>query len=216
MPGTTTHFGLPYPVGTDPLKEGAAKAEALANKLDEVLYEKLGLTPVTVNEASGNGEAGKFYVFKAKSQSLTLPAPSEAAQIGCFNLMTEAANTLTVKTLTGSIIWGDFVNGAASVVLAQHQHLMLLSDGTNWYIGAGEPRLENTYSASKLYSKAEMEAGVEPSATRPSFVLHSETTNMRVAGGAIMIGSGVKGAFRVGAGQIITAEGSCELQWVIL
>lgn len=34
MPATTTHFALPYPLGTDPISDGDDQIKALAEKLD--------------------------------------------------------------------------------------------------------------------------------------------------------------------------------------
>lgn len=47
MPGYTTHYGLPYPFNGDPIYQGAAQMQSLAEKVDQVLHDA-SIPPGTV------------------------------------------------------------------------------------------------------------------------------------------------------------------------
>lgn len=65
MPATTTNLGLPYPLPTDPIADGANQIKALAEKIDqgiqtlvlEVVTIKLKTDPNSSKEAWKIGEA---------------------------------------------------------------------------------------------------------------------------------------------------------------
>jgi hypothetical protein len=148
--------------GTTNIKPTSILESNLATALQEKFTNRLGLA-VEKPAGSETGESEKLYQMK-NGKTLTLPAATLNRIVGVFALEAEAK----VKTAAG-VIKGDFFSGGTAV-LTENQHLLLIADGTNWMIVAGEPKREQTYTANKVFSKAECEAGVEVSATRPAHV----------------------------------------------
>lgn len=150
-----------------------------------------------------NVTAANLDTIKATANiTVTLPGtagPAPAAPIAGAEV-TIFANGHTVKLKPGSgTISGDFVVGASEIVLVGSQHVTVVSDGTNWLIVSGEPKREQTYTAEKSFTKAEGEAGFEPSATRLAFVVVKSTSS---TGGAIIAA--------VGATTVLTMAGGAE------
>jgi hypothetical protein len=155
---TTSRLALPYPSGTGAVKLGAQNIGELANELDEIAVT-LNITARGGTFTANYGELCKTTVTAAG----TLPAVAKNAIVGFVC----TANETTITTASG-LIYGDFVTGAASIKLAANQHVILQSDGTNWFIIAGEPKREQAYTnAESLVAGTEY----EPSATRPVFVV---------------------------------------------
>lgn len=94
--------------------------------------------------------------------TVTLPEPTANAMVGVL------ANNHEVKVAAGeALIYGDFIEGATPITLVGYQHVVLVSDGTNWFIVAGEPKRTATYAA---VERKEGESWT-PSATRPAFLV---------------------------------------------
>lgn len=97
-----------------------------------------------------------------------------------------AGTGVTCKIKGAAQIFGDFISAVTEITLAPFQHVVLEATGGIWLILSGEPRKEQVY-AIKSFTKAEAEAGVEPSATRPSFVM---LNNTGAAGQLVVPGGG--------------------------
>jgi hypothetical protein len=162
--------------------------------------------PVVVRPAWVVGRTGSFtaqageVIEMAGSGTVTCPAtPPTGAIIEIF-----AGSSATVKIVAAGAykFYGDFTNGATEVTLAPLQHVMLRFDGTGvCEIWAGEPKREALYTT-KVYSKAEAEAGVEPSAFRPAFVVFEGSTAAALFIGGVQVTSGaVAGSWLVPPGQ---------------
>lgn len=94
----------------------------------------------------------------------TLPAAAAGATCS-FWAATGASPTIAVGA--GAKIYGDFVEGVASIKLAQFQHLEMACDGTNWLIVAGEPKREQNASIQTAVTSATPQT---PSTSRPAIV----------------------------------------------
>jgi len=101
--------------------------------------------------------------FTEVSAAVTMTVtPSVNLYCGAIN---RSGGTVTIKANSGSI-YGDFLNGVSEFKLATNQHVLLLSEGANLYIIAGEPKREfNEVASGRTIGEAH-----EPSATRPTFV----------------------------------------------
>jgi hypothetical protein len=162
MAGITTHFALPYPEESDNISEGATKITELAKKLDTLLWERL--LNLSEHNASFSATTGQLVKCTA---AITVTSPA-AASNAVFGVLANG-HAVTIKTASGKI-YGDFIEGAEEVKLVGYQYLILQSDGTNWFIIAGAPKREQLPVGQDL-TKAECEAGITPSATRPALVI---------------------------------------------
>ena len=158
---TAAPWLLPYPDPTGKAKLGATDFKELAERLTTLFKERF----LTVTEHGASFAAASGELVKCTGAiTVTLPAAAANAIVGVL------ANNHEVNIGAGaSLIYGDFITGSTPITLLGYQHVVLQSDGTNWFIVAGEPKREQTYTE-KTYSKVEAEAGVSPSATRPSVV----------------------------------------------
>ncbi len=196
-------------VGTANITAEAITEAMLAKGLQEKLVTNVGLTYAT-SAVSLEGVSGKFYDMSGAGTTLTLPKPIANRLIGVFNNSVGAA--VKVKASEGKI-YGDFTEEVTEVSLTLRQHLLLFGSGGYWLIIAGEPKREQTYTAVKNYSKAEMEAGVEPSASRTAVVeIVGGITGLTVAGVSV---EGV-GPYFVMPGQKIKTTVADKLQWILL
>jgi len=113
-----------------------------------------------------NGES-----IQVQKNGATVSLPASTANgsvlIWCW---AEGTGSCKVKTTGGAKIYGDFVSAVEEVALETGQHLLLHNNGVNWIIVAGEAKREQTYTE-KTFTKAEAEAGVEPSASRSAWVI---------------------------------------------
>lgn len=120
-------------------------------------------TPLNLVSHSGSVTAVSGELLKmAATGTVTLPAAAENAIVGVFC----AAGETTIKTASGDI-YGDFITGATSIKLLLNQHVILQSDGTNWFIVGGEPKREDVYQAAVL---RENEKSFTPSSAGREFV----------------------------------------------
>ena len=207
---TTTNFALPYPTGVGKVNLGAKDFEELAKSVDKVFTEKA----LRYKGYSGPGTltAGEFAFQEKNGETFTLPAVGTANQvIGIYSIVNEAK----VTTSGGAKIYGDFISAAGTITLTLLQHVVLQSTGVNWFIIAGEPKREQTYSALKAWSKAEAEAGVEPSASRDAMVDFAASAVNGLEIGGVKVGA-VGGSKRVPAGQKWKATVAVETSVLLL
>lgn len=174
----------------------------------DVLISGSGLTSyyVTRELVSGNGGAAALGIVSRAANFTAVPGELAEISATCeaklpppavnniFSLWALPGATVTIKPTSG-VFYGDFINAAASIVLLSLQHVVVQQDGVNQFIIAGEPKRTDSYTAIKNYTKAEAEAGVEPSATRPATVVISSTSEF-----------GDVGTFTVGGVDIVTAS----------
>lgn len=149
------------------IKNESLTEEDFATAVKTLLNQKSSGLSVVSHAISATAVSGELALMTKTGTTLELPAPTLNANVGVY--YAESAGSITVKASTGAIA-GDFTS-ATSVKLLANQHLLLTADGVFWRIMAGEPKREQTYSAQKALTKAEAEAGVEVSSTRPAFVV---------------------------------------------
>ena len=183
MSGTTTHFAIPYPEEKDNINEGATKITEALEKIDKLLWER----PLNIAEHGVSFAATSGLLVKCTG-AITVTSPA-AANDAIFGVLANG-HAVTIKTATGKI-YGDFTEGATEVNLVGYQHLILMSDGTNWFIISGEPKREAGI-VKTAPSLAETEAGIVPSTTRRAlvtiFVALAEKTQVNVWVGGTKIG----------------------------
>ena len=181
--------------------EGASPAYAqywIPEGTYDVLISGTGLTSVYITRelVSGSGAAAGMRIVGHGSNTAALSGElveatgaitvtSPTAEAGAIFGVLANNHAVTVKPATGKI-YGDFIEAASEIKLVGYQHVILQSDGTNWFIVAGEPKREQKY-VTKIFTKAEAEAGVEPSATRMAFVILAPTSESEIFVGGELI-----------------------------
>jgi hypothetical protein len=185
---TAAPFELPYPTSAGEVKNGATDIEELAARLATVFKEHV----LVINKRAASYEAasGELGELTKTAQTVTLPNVATANQIiGVFSTVAETKITTVAK------IYGDFVEGASGIILTTNQHVVLQSNGANWFIIAGEPRRETAYVAQKAFASAES----LPAAafTRPASVLVEAAGALELEGSMTVSVGGVQ----VGAAQ---------------
>lgn len=213
MPGTTTNFGITYSEGIDEVKKFPAQVSAVgAKKIDEVLYERL--LNVEVKSGSFSAVSGKLYEMTTNGATCTLPSVAINATVAIFCGTAPAS----VKITAGSAkIYGDFINGETVITLTTIQHVILQSNGTNWFIMAGEPKREATWSTIKSYSKVEVETGLVVSSSRPGYVMFGTAISGFSLGGVAMVVNAVAGVpYYLNPGQVWKGVTACEAQTLLL
>ncbi len=177
MPENIEPFALPIPVEGD-TPDIPRDLKALAERLAAIFKGRLlRIAEHAVSFVAVGGEMVKA----TATLTVTLPAPAADATVGVIC----AAGETTIK-MTGAKIFGDFITGAEQIKLLINQHVVLQSDGTNWYIVAGEPKLEREW-AEAVRTKAEAEAGFEVSATRPGYILVSPQAGGTFGGAGVSV-----------------------------
>jgi hypothetical protein len=175
----------------------------------------LGLNAWQLVEGSSTITAADSQLVKATG-ALTVTSPAAGKGVTFAVLANNQA--VKIKAAAG-LIYGDFLTGVSECSLVGYQHLQLISDGTNWFIVAGEPKRTETYAAKKGYSRAEMEAGVTPSATTRVMVLFSFSEGsgkVKVEGVELLLPSTSEGrCFPVNPGQVVTANVGCSMQFLV-
>jgi hypothetical protein len=156
---TASPWSMPFPSSTGEVKKGATDIQELAERITTYLKERLLL----VSEHGSSFAAASGELVKCTAAiTVTLPAVAANAVVGVL------ANGHEVKVGAGSaLIYGDFITGSTPITLLGYQHVLLVSDGTNWFIVAGEPLKADVYTA--LTSRT-IATEYEPSATRPTYV----------------------------------------------
>jgi hypothetical protein len=197
----------------------STQVNAISEAVDAKAELRLVNRPLEVNATA---VAQDRIIFKGtgggSGYTATLPVPAAEARIAVLN-ETTATKECKVKVNTGKI-YGDFVAGATEITLSVGQHVELVSDGTNWFIVAGEPKREAKYAAWAKVATGVTTYEFEPSGTRPTFVAfevekNSGTTNVTISvGGEVVYKSvAVEGTFPavsfglpVNPGQILKVE----------
>jgi len=166
----------------------------------------------TEQAGSYSAKAGDFVFATGTGSTITVPVTANSLTHVFY---AQGSGELTVKAASGIIV-GDFTSAASCKLLA-NQHLLLIGDGTNVRIIAGEPQREQKYSTAN-YTKAECEAGVTPSATRPAYVICEQP--IHTIGGHPLLATGMaaKAPVYVPAGQSWTAipGGTIEATTILL
>jgi hypothetical protein len=152
--------------------EGIAAAEAVAAA---ALTARMLLSPLTLTTQAGSyvAKSGDLVYATGSGSTITIPVTLNAITAVTY---AQSSGELTVKAASGIIV-GDFLSAAFCKLLA-NQHLLLIGDGSNARIIAGEPKREQVYSARKMATKEEAETGFIPSLTRPVQVVLSWTENV--------------------------------------
>lgn len=145
-----------------------AKATAIltADILDQ--GSKFTVAPMlALTKSSGVVEAhtGELLLMEGGG-TVTLPAAAVNTVVGVFS----KGGSTTVKQHGADKIYGDFISAASTITLLENQHVILQSDGTNWFILAGESKREQTVTETGALTQGEAEAGIVPSTTRLAFV----------------------------------------------
>lgn len=170
---TAAPWLMPYPTSNGEVKLGATNMQEISERATKLFKERL----LTLAEHGGSFTAASGELVKATGGiTVTLPAAAANATVGVL------ANNHEVKIGAGAaLIYGDFITGITPITLVGYQHVILQSDGTNWFIIAGESKREVTYEAI-VGRTAETE--YEPSPTRPAYVALEGTglANVRVGG----------------------------------
>jgi hypothetical protein len=160
----TTRLGIPRYEDSE-TASFSAQVNAISEAIDAKAELRLVNRPL---EVSAVAVAQDRIIFKGtgggSGYTATLPVPAAEARIAVLN-ETTAAKECKVKVNTGQI-YGDFVTGATEITLSVGQHVELVSDGTNWFIVAGESKREQTYSAITHVGTT----ATTPSVTRPAMV----------------------------------------------
>jgi|ERR1035437_104480 hypothetical protein len=178
---TAAPWEIPYPEAADEIKVYPTLAKELAERVAKLLGEHV-LT-YKAHAASYEAKSGELGELTKTGQTVTLPLAATANQI--IGIWMGTSGSVKITTSGGVNIFGDFITGQATIELTAYQHVILQSNGAGWLILAGEPKRTETYSAAKTFTKAEAEAGVEPSAARPAFVL---LEGVGAAGSTVTVG----------------------------
>lgn len=162
---TAAPWELPYPSPTGEVKLGATDFKELAERIAKLMGERW--TTIKSYAGAATLKAGELAFQNTSAATFTLPAASANIIIGIY--CGGGALSAKVTTSGGAFIFGDFITGStATIALTTYQHVTLTSDGTNWFIVAGEPKREQVYSARAKGTSGKEE---EPSATRPTQVI---------------------------------------------
>ncbi len=168
MSGETSFVKAKYSEAADEVKVFPTEVSAPGAKSFDKFLEEHSLT-IKKRAASYNAVSGELGLQESNAKTTTLPAAATANQIIAVSSLVAEAK---VTTSGGAFIYGKWLTVAsatATVVLTQDMTAFFQSDGTNWILW-GEIKDERVYGAKTLVTKAEAEAGIEPSATREAFV----------------------------------------------
>jgi len=102
MPGTTTRFAYPYPLGTDPVRDGDNTIQALADKLALRTYthaEWFSLYPTNISVASG---AWKSTTWPATAPSGSTYHDAITADANGYSIATSKPGLYLVY---GNVLW---------------------------------------------------------------------------------------------------------------
>jgi hypothetical protein len=124
--GATSPFALPYSLETDkvdPPRDLKALAEAV-NKMPAY-----NLVASAINVAAVSREL----VQATAAITVTSPAAAVNASFGVL----ANGHVVRIEAATGKF-YGDSVEGAAAIEIAGYQHVIIQSDGVNWFIVSGQ------------------------------------------------------------------------------
>ena len=163
MAGTTAApWSIGFPESTDEVKVYPAEGKAIAERISTIFGGKI--PTITKHAASYEAKSGELGEVTKTAQTVTLPLAATVDQlIGIFSTVAEAK----VTTSGGAEVLGDFT-ASATFKLTTNQHVILQSNGTNWFILSGEPMRERKYKAQVVRA---VNTEYEPSATRSVSVI---------------------------------------------
>lgn len=168
----TARLGIPrYEDSED--AEFSTQVNAISDAVDaKAALRKEGAGLIAAHTGSGTVEPGEHVLAQTNGAVWALPATEEGVE--CAVTCATGVESMTVKAGGGAKIYGDFLEGVSSCTLLAGQHITVRSDGTNWFIIAGTPKKESSYSAPTARV-----AGTEyaASATRPTLVVFTPIIN---------------------------------------
>jgi len=139
---------------------------------------------LVAHSANATAKVGELLKMTATA-TVTLPAVANNAILGVIC----ASGETTIKAAGSAKIYGDFITGSETIKLLLNQHVILQSDGTNWYILAGEPKREG---ANGVQTSRETGVEYEVSANRLALVTIAvqlaEKTGIQFIAGGVVVG----------------------------
>lgn len=145
------------------LKAGGVNEDRLSTAVQSLLNQKVSGLTCVVHNTSATLVSGELALMEGSSLTATLPAASTANRtVGVF-----AGQLASINVAGAEGIYGDFISGSATIFLAQYQHVVLQSNGSNWIIISGEPMRSQKYS---VRTERASGASIVPSASRPTKV----------------------------------------------
>ena len=209
MPAETTFAKIKYSLAADETKAFPAEVSAPGAKTIDKFLEEHTLT-LKKRAASYEAKSGEWGLQESSAKTVTLPLAATASQpIAVTSAVAEAK----VTTSGGAVIYGKWLtvgSATATVVLTTDMTAFFFSDGTNWILGLGsEIKDERKYGVAVFATKAEAEAGIEPSTTRPAMI------TMEVSGGGsgtVAVGGVVLGS-EITSGAYITFLCPAGIKW---
>jgi hypothetical protein len=189
---TSAPWEIPYPGSVGEVKLGATDMQEIAERVTAIFKERL--TTLSVHGASFTAKSGEL-VEASAAITITLPAAAANAVVGVL----ANGHEVTIGA-GGALIYGDFVEGKTPIKLVGFQHVVLVSDGVNWFIIAGEPKRETTYGAR---TERTPNTEYEPNATRMTSVVLSYT-HAEKAGMEVFVGGELIATPEVGDTEIAT------------
>jgi hypothetical protein len=185
--------------------EASLKAESVSeSKLTAAVAALLnskstGLSYKPTEAASLTAASGELIECKKPGGGTVVKCPTATANRAF--VVYSGVGTNTLKAEGGAKFFGDFINGQETIAVAANQHVYVFANGTHWLIIAGEPKLEQLYSAGTAYTKAEAEAGVEPSSSRMAFIRFNLELKTLTIGGVLIGDTPALGTVLVPPGQ---------------
>lgn len=145
---TAAPWSIIFAIPTDEIK-------AFPTEVDQVKAERIaklmGENWLTVKSysAAATLKTGELAIQNKNGETFTLPSVATSNQIiGIYT--SSGIASCKVTTSGGALIYGDFVNGAATLTLTTNQHVTLQSNGSSWQIVAGEPENKATVKGDRL------------------------------------------------------------------
>lgn len=159
----TKSFLLRCLTGKNPGHEIGTGFAALGEDIDALLAKRL----LRFAEKSTTFKAASGYIYKTTA-TLTVGLPAEPEVDAIVGVFCCAGETTVeaggfIHDAEEGFIFGDFITGSAAIRLLANQHVVLKSDGKNWYIVSGEPKRASKWSGLTVRAS---ETEYEPSATR--------------------------------------------------
>lgn len=151
--------------GTNNLQAGGVLEGNLSAALQEKLTTKLGLKLEGRNE-SFTAVSEHLYRVEKEGATAELPAPTVNRMVGVY--CSSAINAVKVKCSSGKIFSGLHQEGATTVEVTRASTLIVMADGTNWQVIAGQEKSEQKYGARTARALA---TPLTPNVSRPTVVI---------------------------------------------
>jgi hypothetical protein len=211
--------------GTHAARPAAGQANRLYKETDtNIIFHDTGSAwePVMpfVAVRSVNGATAAVsgdLIYHNAAGEITLPSAATPNQ--SVVVFAGAGVVSTITTTGAQKIYGDFVNGATTIHLAEYQHVWLVSWSSLWIIVAGEPKREQKYGAWAKVAEKVTSYGVTPSTTRDAEVMLElemgevgEAAPTVSVGGVIMAKPAIKSSTVVPFASVIRVPTGQELK----